>query len=368
MNKWEEEQNAKFETEAIERKEEYAQLFQTSLSAIDAQTNSTIEKINLSYDKRIKEQNKINQLNIDRVKAYGLGGGGIYTPVMFGDAITNRETEASDKISELENNRNQLISDAKSARDAGESKLLREKLEDLDAVEKDLRSQLQDVEKEGEAQYKLLREFRKEEEQKHQDQLDKMLKSLQGLAPSYSEEYEKMTDEEKDQFIDKLSKKTGLDYATIYSTMESATAGILEQDLKNQKAEADIDATEALTKSRKASAFKSYADAGVKNKERQDAVKKEEEMSGKVPDSFVDDKDFFAKRSKFVKEFGIDGGKYWDSVYPEDNVGDRVYPIGDGEDSGGMKSRAEKAGYDYEALSKQYTDEEIDTALKAKGL
>jgi hypothetical protein len=87
---------------ADNEKKEYQALFNTSLSAIDATAQATINDLNTTFTQRIEEQNRINDLNIARTKAYGLGSGGQYTPISFTDSITMKEREASDQVKSLE--------------------------------------------------------------------------------------------------------------------------------------------------------------------------------------------------------------------------------------------------------------------------
>lgn len=366
LNKWETDQGTKFSQEAAVRKAEYESLFKTSLSAIDATAAATISNINSTYDKRINEQNRINKLNIDRVKAYGLANGGQYTPISFGDAISNREQEAADKISELEGQRNSLIAQAKAARDAGESKLLRERLEDLAKVETTLRTQLADVEKEAEKQYQLLRDLRKEEETKHQKALDKMRENLAAIAPQYADDYTKLTEDEKDKFIQKIAAQTGLDYGTVFGLLEGAVSDADKKALDKKKTEADIKATDALTTQRLAGAAKDFADAATKDKDR----KNDQTMRSDIPETFASEEDFNKQRLSYVKKYGEAGAKLWDEAFNKDDVGDYTYTIDPNAGGGGksIQERAEGAGYNYAEMKKKYTDKEIDDALKAKGL
>lgn len=312
-----------YNAEADASKENYKSLYTTSLSAIDATAQATIDRINTTYDKRVEEQKRINAINIGRVKAYGLGNGGQYVPLQYSDAVSNREQEASDKISSLESQRTSLIAEAKSARDAGASKLLRDKLADLDRIDSELRKTLADVEKEANDQYKLLRDLRKEEETKHQEQIKKMLANLTAIAPQYADEYEQMSTEEKDAFVQKLVEQTGLEYASVYATLESAVAGVTEKEQKSRKAEADIKASEALSYQRNTAGAKNLADIALKDKERQDKLKMNEE----IPDTFASEEDFLAQRQAYVKKYGVEGGKLWDNVFNKDDVGDYTYTI-----------------------------------------
>lgn len=332
LNSWEKEQDTKINAEADAKKVEYANLYTTSLASVDATLQSTLDSINATFDKRIEEQKRINAINVARVKAYGLSEGGRYTPIAFNDAITNRETEASDKITELENQRNSLIAQAKSARDAGQSKLLSEKLANLDKVDQEIRDRFKEVKDEADRQYKLLRDIRKEEEDKHAKAVAKMLDNLKSIAPSFIDEYENLSSEEKDKFIADLQAKTGLDYASIYSTLEGAVITGKNNYLDLEKKKADIESAKALTNSRNASASKSWAEASkVKNGGT--------DMSKGIPDTFASKEDFEKQKRSFIKKYGEDGKKYWDAIFYDKENEEYSYDI---QETGG-------AGMQYEA-------------------
>jgi hypothetical protein len=279
---WEKEQAVVIKKEAEKRKKDYEKLYNTSLAAIDSTTNATIQGLNSTYAKRVDEQERINNLDVARVKAYGLSEGGRYVPIMFGDAVSAREQEGADKIMSLESQRNSLISEAKAARDRGQSALLRSKMEDLAKVDADIRSQLKDVQQESQRQYQVLREVRKEVEAKHQAKIDKALKQLASIAPMFIDDFDKMDSTGKDAFINQLVASTGLDYASIYGILNTASvtnfnqkydrefkgAKLHGEQLANAKTEGDI-AMQPLERAMKeanirqsnASAAASYASA-----------------------------------------------------------------------------------------------------------
>lgn len=263
LNQWEVGEQARLKVESEAKKQEYEKLYKTSLAAIDATAQSTINRITVSFDKRLKEQERINQLDIGRVKAYGLGGGGRFTPVAFGDAITNREREAADKMTGLEAERDSLIQMAMTARDEGQAKLLSQRLADLDKVDESIRAQLREVEAESERQYKLLRQIRLDEETKHKEKMAKMVASLTSIAPMYLDEYEGMDDKGKDEFIQNLAKQTGLDYATIYGIMRGASTSAADEAYNKQKRELDLKKGEVDIRKGEADIIQSRAAAGA---------------------------------------------------------------------------------------------------------
>lgn len=232
---------AKATAKATADKAEYEAAFKTSLSAIDATTQATIGRLNVLFDKRLKEQERLNRISVDARKAYGLSEGGQYTPIAMTDAMTDIETEAADKISALELERGSLIAEAKAARDTGSSKLMNDKLAKIDDIDTNLRSTLKDVEKKSLDQYTLQRELRKEEEAKIKEKQQKTLKGFAAIASQFTDQYDKMSAEEKDKWI-KARMKTDPDltYADIYDAMQTALKTGKKTVAEEEKAKLDI--------------------------------------------------------------------------------------------------------------------------------
>lgn len=351
INSWESDEKKRFEEEAQVRRDNYSSLFNTSLSAIDSTAKATIDRINSTFEKRIAEQRRINNIKVGRVKAYGLGGGAAaYTPIDYTDAVSIREEEAADAIASLEGQRNSLIAQAESARDQGEANLLRQKLEDIDKIDEQLRKQLNDVEAEADAQYKLLKELRAEEEAKHQQEVEEMRRRLVALAPSFISEYSQLSEEEQDQYLEKLAERTGLDYGSVWSIIQNAKQSVIsaEQDAFDRNLDiadknADIDAKKALAEQRRASAYKSYQS---------------------VLSDDGENKDFTSAELRKLEQAGLkdsDRQTQLDYLY-----GDEIEKLDAKEQAGtSLQQRAENAGFDYAGAKKAgYTDEEIEEALK----
>lgn len=245
---------------AKERAETEKRYYDTALASIDATVNATIQRIGATYDKRVAEQQRINQLNIDRAKAYGLATGAQFTPIEFGDAISLREQEASDKISELENQRNSLIAEAKAARDKGEAGLLREKMDNLNKIEDDLRKTLNEADKAADAQYKLFRDLRKEQEAKIKADKEELIKKFAARAEYLADKYKDLKPEEKVKFVNDLVTKGWGEYFDISSALEKAVRDKEDEALKKEKTKAEIEGMETLAASRRASAKKTEAE------------------------------------------------------------------------------------------------------------
>ncbi len=251
LNEFTTTESTRIKAELESAREDYQSLYTTSLASIDSTVEATIGSINATFDKRIKEQERINQLRIDSAKAYGLSRGGRFTPLAYKDAISNREIEAADKISALETQRNTLIAEARAARDTGNAALLRQRVEDLNTIDEQIRSQLKDVQKRADEQYTLLRKLRKEEEEKNEAALEDMAKRLTALSGKYADVFDDMTPEEQDALIQNLINQTGLDYATIFGILNTASIEGGERTLKTQKAELDIENIKSLIAKRK---------------------------------------------------------------------------------------------------------------------
>ena len=260
---------------AEQNRAEREQLYTTSLAAIDQTARATVNNINSTYDRILTEQRRINQINIDRVKAYGLAGGGRFMPVGFQDSISNREYEAANKISEHENQRNNLIAQAKMARDNGQARLLGEKLDAIDKIDAQLRNSLQGVQESAQKQWQALQEYRTAQEKAQKEARQEALRQFALLASGYAGQYDALSPQDKDSFISKIVARYGTNYADVYGILENAVAkqqtesvqkqknklDIQKQELGIKKGQldllggaADIQAKEALTKERDASA------------------------------------------------------------------------------------------------------------------
>lgn len=252
LNAFEKEEKAKFEEDAKEDIKKYDDMFTTSLSAIDSSTAALIENIKSSYSNRIGEQRRINNINIARVKAYGLGNGGQYTPVSFSDAISGREQEAANQITSLENERNSLISKAQAAAVDGKNSLTRTHLEDISKIEDALREKLATVKAEADKQYDVLRAYREKAELDRKEKLEEDKQRFAAIASTFLDQYDGKDQSTKDALIKQIMVKEGLDYATVLSSLEKASSdnALLKQKaekdaLEKQKTELEIKKTQA---------------------------------------------------------------------------------------------------------------------------
>lgn len=247
-----ESEKAKLDTEAENKKAEYNTLYSTSLADLDNTLASTLEKINTTFAKRIEVQKRTNTLNVDRRKAYGLSEGGQYTPIDFRDAISSEEREGADEISRLENERNALISEAKSARDTGKSKLLAEKLANLEQVDTNIRNKFTDILNKSEKKYELARKIQEQKEKDHQELVKKQLSYIEAYGTQNIDELGNKDPKALDTVIKELQLMTGgvVSYSEVFSTLNKSIVEAKKNALDIRKKEADIKSEEALANQR----------------------------------------------------------------------------------------------------------------------
>lgn len=338
---------------ASERTEQEKQLYNTALAAIDRTAQATIQRIQQTYDKRLSEQKRLNQLNIDRLKAYGVGGGARFTPIAFQDAISLREQEASDKIASLESERNSLIAEAKAARDKGESLLLRERMDKIVEIENNLRKTLVEAEKAANEQYKLFRTLRKEQEEADKKRLEEIRERFAAQAVFLADDYENLDTEAKTKFIEDLVAKGWGSFSDVYVALENAVRESKTKDLDRRKKEQEIRSVAALESQRLASAAKLRAEA--EKAKRGEKIEYSDTELKKLRQAGLSD------APQNVKDDFL----YGDLGREEESV--TAYLEGKGDTGGTIRERAEELGFDYDgAKAAGYSDKEIEEFLNKK--
>ena len=218
-------------------------LLPQTLGLIDNQYKASMLGIQATYSKLIDTQTRINQIDIDRTKAYGVQNGGQYMPLEMTSAVSSREQNAANEIAGLENERTALIGKAKTARTEGRLSALRTNMEDITKIEDRMRTRTADLQKEVQTRFELATKAREEKEKKH---LEKVKTTMQRATIKYQDEFDKAkTPEEKDKLIKKILLDSGGtltedDYYSVYSGMATASADAEEASLKKQKAQLDI--------------------------------------------------------------------------------------------------------------------------------
>lgn len=258
--------DAKFkaEEEANDVLKEYDSLYKLELAAIDAKTRATVSSLKQSFSQRIEEQKRINKVNVDRVKAYGLGGGSAqYMPIMWSDAITERERKGAEEIQGLERERQNLIDLAKAAQREGNAALLSQRIQDYNSVKDKLNKRLTEIETESQKQYKMLQEVRKEQEAEFQNKKQEALLRLQAYYKLNPDEIEGLSPEEKEQMVNAIATKYGFETYEVLNIVETANL----PDFDALEAQANIDKIEAQTGASNASAAAAYALAAKRNRE-----------------------------------------------------------------------------------------------------
>jgi len=357
-------ESADAKAQAEEVKEEYESLFSQELDAINERARTARREIRATFGQRIKEQQRINKVNTDRVRAYGLSSGqAMLTPIMWSDAVTEREREGASIIKDLRNQRQIAIDQANNARNQGRADLLTASLENIRNVEKRLNEKLDKIQAESEAQYELLVNMRKEQETEFRNKQIESLQKIQAFFSLNDEEYKNASPEEKTKLIEEIANKYGLKYHEVFSAIEEATQVDFDAEasrLENEKLKSEIEATDALGRQRDASASNSWASEAK--------TRKETELLG---EDDVQGNDYTDQEKRKLREAGLaDATTEQKDKYLYGDDFERI-EAEESASSGGesVQSRAEQAGYDYNAMRDAgYSDEDIKKALDDAGV
>ena len=217
-------EKAKLEPEYEKKKQENEKLYQTQFANYDQAYSNDVANINSIFNQRIETQKRLDKIDIDRRKAYGLGASGNaqYMPVEYSDAITNRERESANEIQKLDLERSNLLSKAKQARDSGQANLLKDNMDRINAIEDRMRNQI----KESLAMAQLENKTAWDNYEKQKEEFTKeMGERAKRAILAYGEEYNKATTpEERNAIIKKAIESQGgtASDANIFVNMDSA--------------------------------------------------------------------------------------------------------------------------------------------------
>jgi hypothetical protein len=223
-------------------------LLPKTLASIDAQYKSSKMNIEATYRKLIDSQIRINQIDSARVSAYGVQNGGQYMPLEFTKAISRQEQKNANELGKLNSERDALIARAKADRDEGRIGAMRENLEDIRALEEEMRDRVNQLNKDVEARYELTLEAREKKEKEHLEQVNK---ALAKASLMYLDDFSEADDPEAiDKIIKGIIKDSGGiltpdDYYGIYSTLSGASAEAQKAQNEATKDQLDIQKKQA---------------------------------------------------------------------------------------------------------------------------
>ena len=306
------------DTQKAEKEAEIKSLLPKTLALIDAQYAATTSNITNTYSKLLTEQQRINQVNVDRTKAYGLGAGGQYMPLEFTSAVSEQEQKAANAISTLENERNDLLAQAKASRDQGEISALRDNMDALDKVEKTMRERTKDLSAEVQKRYELTQAVRKEQEAKFKERANK---TLEAAKIKYLKDFQNAkTEDEKVKVIRKVILNSGGtltndDFYSIYSSLNSAVEGASEKTTKTAKEKAELEHKQAQTKKEIIDAKKAEAD--IKTPEEKAA---EKEIARRKSESEIEENKAQADAARALAEERRKGKKLTVAEQKEETV------------------------------------------------
>lgn len=314
-------------------------LLKTSLAAIDSTYASTLANIDSTYQANLATTKRINALNIDRTKAYGLAtGNALSTPIEFTNAVSQRETEAAANISALDTQRNAAIAAAKAARDSGDAAALQSNIDKINQIETDMRSQLNDIATQATNRFNLLTKVADDQLNKQQDAAKSLLAAaaLQNLD-AYGNAKD---DKAKDNIVKNIVASSGgqLKYSDVLGALQTGVSDAAKAKTQTAKDEADIAQSKASANASNASAAVNWAKSKNGGKDLTDADKKNAsyatindllsytEAKPAANGEFYTDKNGFVPPQRFhdlidnAKEDGITRSdfltEYGDKLYP----------------------------------------------------
>lgn len=264
LQKWEQGQETKNEADAATKKQQVTDMLNTNLAANDANYAAQIQSIKNTYGSLIDTQTRINNLNVSRVKAYGLASGNAMgTPLEFTNAVTNEETAANAAIQKLDDSRDSLIAQAQTAQQSGDAKLLADSMDAIDKVESDMKATAAQLQTQVDQRFTSLQGIEK-------DQKAQLLQTQQNLMAAalstYGQQYANETDNTKrDALIKNIIGQSGglLDYGTVLTSLSANAASITKAKTDAATSAADLALKAAQTTEAKASAAKTFKDAST---------------------------------------------------------------------------------------------------------
>lgn len=248
------EDKTKIDDWGAKQKQDAQNLYNSSLSLINSNYASKASQIGVTYSKRIDDLTKLNKLQLDRTKAYGMSTAQ-YMPIEYTDAITTREKTDMDEIQKLNNERDSLLAEAERARDEGKVNALagnQKSVAEIEALmEKRVSTALQNVQ----AQNQLAKDAYTAEKLKFTEDMHKMAQRAIGL---YGDDYNKATTKaQKDAIIKKALDQVG-DPANL-----DQVANLQNEFVKNFNTQLDTSLKQENTKS----LISSRLETANKNKE-----------------------------------------------------------------------------------------------------
>lgn len=262
LQAWEQTQDAAAAQTASDQKAQVASMLQTNLANNDSAAAAQIQSITDTYSNLIDTQTRINNLNINRTKAYGLASGNaLATPLEYTNAVSAKESDAMAQIQTLDNSRDDAIAQAKAAQASGDAKLLQDSMDQVDTIESNMQSTLASLASEVTNRATLLNQV---ETQQKADQAAQSQKLLAAATAQYGTQFASLTDPtQQDAMIKNIVAQSNgmLDYGSVYGSLQAAAATASAAKTQSAKDASSLALQAAQTNEANASAAKTYADA-----------------------------------------------------------------------------------------------------------
>jgi hypothetical protein len=225
LQKWQDEQDQKAQQDADDQKAQVEASLQTNLASNDAQFAQVMQGIKDSYGQLIDAQTRLNSASNARSAAYGAAtGNAVAAPLSFTGAVSDTEQAGIDKITTLDQKRDDAITKAQQAQSSGDAKLLNDSMTEVDKIETDMKSTASTIQSQVTSRLTMIKNA--------QTQAAAQQKVQAGAAAAqasvqYGDQYANAPDNAtKDSIIKNIVNQSGglLDYGTVYTALEKYNA------------------------------------------------------------------------------------------------------------------------------------------------
>lgn len=256
-------EQASLEKAAKEQKKRAENLLKTTLAANDSLFAATSAQVNSSYNQLIDQRKKLDEQNISRAKAYGMGNGAQYTPGEFTNGISLKVQEAQDNIFRLDMQRNAALMAAQANRDAGNAAALKGNMDELSRIERQMKDDMVRMNDQIQKEYKLALDIETEQKTAYKEWLQKVVARL---SDDEMDKYmNAKTPEEKNAIVQGILSRSGADgdqdaYYAVRNSLNTKISDKEDAATKKEKDKLSIEKAKLDIQDTRAGIAKKYAD------------------------------------------------------------------------------------------------------------
>lgn len=254
---------AQNESDAAAQKQQVQTMLQTNLANTDAAFAAQISSIQSTYTGLIDTQTRINNLDVSRTKAYGLGtGNAISAPLEFTNAVSNKETDAAAAIAKLDNARDSAIAQAQAAEASGDATLMQDSMDQIDKIESDMKTTATQIQDEVTSRASLLTQVETQQKQAQQTQAAQLLAAA---TLQYSSDFIGANGDatKQDTIVKNIVAGSGglITYSQALGSLSTAATTAATNKTQAAKDASTLALQAAQTTSAQSTAAKNFADA-----------------------------------------------------------------------------------------------------------